>query len=214
MTRRRTEPEVNAGAKRERRQDAASRSDANPRSEPDPRTRAHRAEWSNRGAARPPFAVEPGPGQESVWDYPRPPRIVADPRTVVVRVGGHVVARSERAVRVLETASPPTVYIPRDDVTPGCLEPAAGASHCEWKGQATYWDVVVPGGRIAQAAWSYEAPYDEFEAIRGWVSLYPGRVACWLGGVRVEAQPGGFYGGWVTPEVVGPFKGEPGTQGW
>lgn len=170
--------------------------------------------WRYYGATRPSFAVEPGPGQESVWDYPRPPRLEVDAREVVVRVGEVVVARTHRAVRVLETASPPTVYIPREDVVAEYLHPAPGASHCEWKGTARYWTVRVGNVVLASVGWSYDDPLPAFEVIRGHLSFYPGRIACELGGVRVEPQAGGFYGGWVTPEIVGPFKGGPGTGGW
>jgi uncharacterized protein (DUF427 family) len=176
--------------------------------------RARRAAWTNTGAVRPAFAVEPGPGQESVWDYPRPPRVVPEKRPVTVHAGTRCIARSERAVRVLETASPPTVYLPREDVDESVLARASGVSHCEWKGAATYWDVVLDDRRIAQAAWSYEEPYAAFESLRGWIAFYPGRVACRLGDEPVQPQRGGFYGGWVTSDVVGPFKGEPGTAGW
>jgi len=170
--------------------------------------------WRYDGRVRPPFAVEPSPGQESVWDYPRPPRIDAEPREVVVRVGDVEVARTRRALRVLETASPPTVYIPRSDVATEHLRPAPGASYCEWKGTARYWTVSVPPVLLDAVGWSYDDPLPEFDAIRGHLSFYPGRVECYRGGIRVRAQAGGFYGGWITPEVVGPFKGDPGTSGW
>ena len=173
-----------------------------------------RAQWTHVGARRPDFAVAPEPGQESVWDYPRPPRLVADDRLVQVRLGEHVVAETRRAARVLETAHPPTFYVPPDDVDPACLSRGAAGSRCEWKGTATYWDVRA-GGRVAAAvAWSYEAPFGEFEAIAGHLSFYPGRLDCFVEGARVQPQPGGFYGGWITPELVGPFKGESGTGGW
>ena len=170
--------------------------------------------WRYHGRGRPPFAVEPAPGQESVWDYPRPPRIDAEPREVVVRIGDVEVARTRRALRVLETASPPTVYIPRADVATEYLRPAPGASSCEWKGTARYWTVSVPPVLLSAVGWSYEDPLAEFGAIRGHLSFYPGRVACYVGGIRVRAQAGGFYGGWITHDVVGPFKGEPGSWGW
>jgi uncharacterized protein (DUF427 family) len=170
--------------------------------------------WQYFGQRRPPFAVEPAPGEESVWDYPRPPRVVPEPREVVVRVAATIIARSRNALRVLETASPPTVYVPRDDVMMEFLRPALGASSCEWKGSAIYWSVILPGEERISAAWSYEDPHAGFEPLRGHLSFYPGRVECELGGVPVRPQPGGFYGGWVTPEIVGPFKGEPGTHGW
>jgi len=167
------------------------------------------------GRQRPPFAVSPGEGQESVWDYPRPPRLEPETREVVVRVGDAVVARTNRAVRVLETASPPTIYIPVEDVRVEWLEPVPGTSWCEWKGGASYWDVAVPGlAPLAQAAWGYPNPSSAFAAIRGFVSFYPSRLACSVGGVLVSPQPGRFYGGWMTPEIVGPVKGDPGTEWW
>lgn len=175
-------------------------------------TQLHRDAWTNRGQRRPPFAKESGPGQESVWDYPRPPRIVPDPRLVVVRVAGTIeLASTTRAVRVLETASPPTFYLPPAEVVLHRLEVVPGASVCEWKGTARYWSLTEGGPPIA---WSYPDPFPEFAALSDYLSFYPGRVECTVGGVRVEPQPGGFYGGWVTPEIVGPFKGEPGTAGW
>lgn len=180
----------------------------------DEATRARRAAWQNRGAERPPFAAIPGPGQESVWDYPRPPVVVAEARRVEVSAFGEPIAASDRALRVLETASPPTVYVPESDVRRDRLAPGEGVSHCEWKGDARYWDVVVDPRRIVAAAWSYPAPYPEFEALAGYLAFYPSRVDCTLGGERVAPQPGRFYGGWVTPDVVGPFKGERGSEGW
>ncbi|WP_370325398.1 DUF427 domain-containing protein [Euzebya sp.] len=174
--------------------------------------RATRDRWTNRGQARPTFADEPGPGQESVWDYPRPPIVVPEPRLVEVVDGADgLVARSTRAVRVLETASPPTVYVPPDDVVDGALEPVDGSSLCEWKGQASY---LALSGTDHPVAWCYPTPFDGYVELAGWVAFYPGRVACTLDGERVRPQPGGFYGGWVTDEVVGPFKGDPGTSGW
>ena len=156
-----------------------------------------------------------GPGQESVWDYPRPPSAEVTPRRVVVEMGGHVVADSTRAVRVCETSHPPVYYVPREDVAEGVLERAAGGSWCEWKGQATYWDLVVDGRRSPQAAWSYESPSPGYEHLRGAVAFYPGRVdRALVDGEQVRPQPGEFYGGWITDEVVGPFKGERGTWGW
>lgn len=173
-----------------------------------------RSAWQFDGRTRPPFAVPPVAGQESVWDYPRPPRLAPDAREIVVRLGDHEIARSRRSVRVLETASPPTFYLAPDDVRLECLEPERGRSRCEWKGEARYWSVVVPGRRVAAAAWSYDDPLPGFESLRGWVGFYPGLVECFVDGVRVQPQPGGFYGGWVTPELVGPFKGAPGSGGW
>ena len=171
--------------------------------------------WQHTGHKRPPFAREPGPGQESVWDYPRPPLLVPDPRLVVVRIAGMVIAETRRAIRVLETASPPTFYISPDDVRREVLQSAPGSSGCEWKGRAQYWTIQPDGGpAIERGAWSYPEPNVAFVAIAGWLSFYPALLECEVGGERVQPQPGGFYGGWVTREIVGPFKGEPGTGGW
>jgi uncharacterized protein (DUF427 family) len=173
-----------------------------------------RSGWTHTGGRRPPFAATPGPGQESVWDYPRPPALDPLDREVIVRAGDLVIARSSACLRVLETASPPTIYLPPGDLTPGCVVPAPGRSFCEWKGEARYWSVVAPGGRLERAGWSYPEPLSGFEQLRDYVSFYPSRLECFIDGVRATSQPGGFYGGWITPNIVGPFKGEPGTEGW
>ncbi len=173
-----------------------------------------RGAWQLRGQARPPGALEPGPGQESVWDYPRPPVIVADPRLVQVKLDGTLIAETRVARRVLETASPPTFYLPPDAVRSGCLRPASGSSFCEWKGRASYFSVCVGEHCEENAAWTYPDPFTEFAAIRNYVAFYPQRLECYVDGERVQAQAGGFYGGWITAEIVGPFKGEPGTAGW
>ena len=152
---------------------------------------------------------------ESVWDYPRPPAVRRCERTVRIELGGVVIAESGRALRVLETSHPPTLYLPLDDVAAGVLAPAAGSSFCEFKGRAVYFDVAA-GGRVAErAAWHYPEPDPAYAALLGHVSFYPGRMdACWLGGERVRAQAGDFYGGWITADLAGPFKGPPGTRGW
>ena len=170
--------------------------------------------WQHRGQARPAFAAESGKGQESVWDYPRPPVLVEDSRLVEVRIDERLIARTTRALRVLETASPPTFYLPRDDVRMDLLQPASGHSFCEWKGQASYFDLRSGNAMIARAAWSYRRPLDVFARISDRIGFYPGRIACYVDGEHVGSQAGGFYGGWVTNEIVGPFKGEPGTGGW
>jgi uncharacterized protein (DUF427 family) len=152
---------------------------------------------------------------ESVWDYPRPPRIEPCDRAVLVEHGGEVIARSERALRVLETAGAPTIYLPGEDVCAELLRPAAGTSHCEWKGSASYHDVLAGDRPARAAAWSYRRPNAAFTALAGHLAFYPGRLdACYLDDERVEPQPGSFYGGWVTAEIVGPIKGEPGSEGW
>ena len=152
---------------------------------------------------------------ESVWDYPRPPAVTPCERTVRIELGGVVIAESGRALRVLETSHPPTLYLPLDDVAAGVLAPAAGSSFCEFKGRAVYFDVAA-GGRVAErAAWHYPEPDPAYAALLGHVSFYPGRMdACWLGEERVRAQAGDFYGGWITADLAGPFKGPPGTRGW
>ena len=156
-----------------------------------------------------------GPGQESVWDYPRPPSAEVNPRQVMVEAGGVVVADTTHAVRVCETSHPPVYYVPREDIADGVLERAAGGSWCEWKGSATYWDVVIDGQRWAGAGWSYEQPSPGYEHLRGAVAFYPDRVdRAWVDGEPVRPQPGGFYGGWITADVVGPFKGGPDSAGW
>lgn len=159
--------------------------------------------------------IQPGPGQRSVWDFPRPPIVEVEPRRVRVEFAGAVVAESTRALRVLETSHPPGIYIPRADVSMGALETAPGTSVCEWKGRAVYWTVVVRGRVALQAAWSYPSPAPGYEALADHLSFYPGRVdACWIDDERVTPQEGDFYGGWITSDVVGPFKGGPETWGW
>jgi uncharacterized protein (DUF427 family) len=154
-------------------------------------------------------------GQESVWDYPRPPALVRSDRHVVIRLADTVIAETRRAWRVLETSHPPTWYVPREDVVPGVLRRSAAAGTvCEWKGVATYWDVVVPGGGPTAAVWSYESPTARFAELAGAITGYPARLECLVDGERVRPQPGAFYGGWITSDVVGPFKGAPGTWGW
>lgn len=176
--------------------------------------RRGRGMWRWNGSERPPFAEVVGAGQESVWDYPRPPRIDLDSRLVVVHAGESVLAETTRARRILETASPPTFYIPPADARFELLERAPGASRCEWKGTASYWRLAAAGPGAEPVAWSYPEPFDDFVEIRDHLAFYPGRIVCTVGGERVRTQPGGFYGGWITDEVVGPFKGDPGSGGW
>ena len=152
---------------------------------------------------------------ESVWDYPRPPRVEASSERVVVTHAGAVVADTASSLRVLETSHPPTYYLPRSAFADGVLRPGVGASWCEWKGHADYLDLVVGEEVLAGVAWTYPSPTQGFEALADHVALYPGRVdRCTVDGEVVEPQPGGFYGGWITSRVTGPFKGAPGTSGW
>ena len=162
-----------------------------------------------------PEPVEPGPGQESVWDYPRPPALEPTSAHLVVVLGGVTIAETRDAYRVLETSHPPNYYLPPDAVLVGSLVPVDGSSLCEWKGRAHYFD-VRGGDRVAsRAAWAYASPNERFAPIRDHVAFYPGLMdACFVDGERVKPQAGGFYGGWITTTVVGPFKGGPGTRGW
>jgi len=162
-----------------------------------------------------PRPVKPGPGQESVWDYPRPPRLEKTSRHIVVEFGGVVVADTRDAYRVLETSHPPVYYIPPGDLRQEHVDRAPGSSFCEWKGQASYVSLRV-GGRVAErVGWFYPDPVPTFAPLRDHVAFYAGpmdRVT--VDGEVVLPQPGGFYGGWITSDVVGPFKGEPGTGFW
>jgi len=152
---------------------------------------------------------------ESVWDYPRPPRVEPAVRRARVELGGVTVADSTRALRVLETSQAPAIYFPLSDVRVGALEPVTRTTVCEWKGVASYFDVVADGRRAQSAAWTYKSPLEAYAPIRGHVAFYPQRVdACWLGDERVEPNQGDFYGGWITSDVTGPFNGAPGTRGW
>lgn len=168
------------------------------------------------GTRRPVWALEPGPGQESVWDYPRPPAVEPSDRLVTVHAGGRLVARTTRAVRVLETSHPPTWYVPLADVDPDALvTSAAPATVCEFKGTATYSDVVDDAGvRRHAAAWRYADPLPGFETLADRVAFVPRLLECRVDGESVTAQAGTFYAGWITPDVVGPFKGGPGSWAW
>jgi len=152
---------------------------------------------------------------ESVWDYPRPPRVEALGAPAKVIVGDRVVATSTGALRVLETSHPPAIYFPPQDVRMEYLEPAGGMTICEWKGAASYFDLIIGRRRIAGAAWTYRKPENDYARLKDHVAFDPARVdACFIGEERVTAQEGDFYGGWITSRVTGPFKGRPGTHGW
>ncbi len=155
------------------------------------------------------------PTVESVWDYPRPPRVEESDELVEIELGGRVVARTTTSWRVLETSHPPTYYLPPEAFEAGVLRPVAGSSWCEWKGAASYFDLVGGDVVAARAGWTYERPTPGFEVIADAVAVMPALVdRCTVDGEVVEPQPGGFYGGWITARVVGPFKGVPGSMGW
>lgn len=155
--------------------------------------------------------IKPGPGQESVWDYPRPPRLENSTKSIRVVAGGEVLAESVHAKRVLETSHPPVYYIPPKDIRMELLRTTDKHSFCEWKGVARYYNIVIGEVRIPYAAWAYPAPRHAFESFRDYLAFYPHLVdACFVDGERVTQQAGGFYGGWITSDIVGPFKGE----GW
>ncbi len=148
--------------------------------------------------------------RERVADYPRPPALVVSEQLIEVRALGQLLAQTRHSLRVLETFHPPTYYLPPEAMRLEWLEPAAGRSFCEWKGVASYFSVVVGDQRLERAVWSYADPTPAFAALAGWFALYPGRMdGCWVDGERVLPQPGGFYGGWITSGLEGPFKGDP-----
>lgn len=175
---------------------------------------AARDQWRWRGQGRPAFAPAPKFDQFSVWDYPRPPCLVRDGREVIIRWGDVEVARTVRSIRALETSHPPSFYLPWDDVARALLQPASGLSSCEWKGSARYWDLVDGGRRLERVGWSYPKPFEGAEALKDCVAFYPGGLECRVDGELVRPQPGGFYGGWITPELIGPFKGAEGSEAW
>lgn len=159
--------------------------------------------------------MSPLGAKESVWDYPRPPRLEPSPRRIRVVFAGLTVVDSRCAHRVLETSHPPTWYMPPEDVRTDLLQPSARTSFCEWKGRARYWTLRVDGRVAPDAFWDYPEPTPAFAPIAGHFSLYPARMdACFVDDETVQAQPGDFYGGWITSEITGPFKGGPGTVGW
>jgi uncharacterized protein (DUF427 family) len=168
------------------------------------------------GTVPPPTSrVIPGPGQESVWDYPRPPRVEPVSEPIRVVVDGFMLADTTEAFRVLETAGAPVYYVPPADVRMDLLLLTDHHSFCEWKGEASYWSIALPDRTIPNAAWAYKEPMAGYEVIRDYLAFYAWLVdEAWVGDELATPQPGRFYGGWVTSKVVGPFKGEPGTSGW
>lgn len=162
-----------------------------------------------------PKRIKPGPGQESVWDYPRPPRLEHVSDRIRVEFNSQLIADSQSAYRVLETSHPPTYYLPPADIQNDVLVPTLRRSMCEWKGQARYFNVIVDGRCATEAAWSYPAPVPAFAAIRHHVAFFAHAMdACFVGDDQVQPQAGDFYGGWITARIVGPFKGSAGTWGW
>ena len=159
--------------------------------------------------------IEPKPGQESVWDYPRPPRLEPSDKTIEIIFAGHTLAKTNRAWRVLETSHPPVYYIAPEDLNGQLLQPGDQTSFCEWKGVAHYYSLEVTEKIVPNAGWYYPEPTPAFEPIAGYVAFYPSKMdACFVDGERVQAQEGDFYGGWITSDIVGPFKGGAGSRGW
>jgi uncharacterized protein (DUF427 family) len=153
--------------------------------------------------------------KESVWDYPRPPRLEPFTGSITVELGDQVIASTQRGFRVLETSHPPTYYLPAGAFADGVLRPASGSSWCEWKGAASYFDLVTANRTAPRAAWTYLSPTHVFEPLAGAVAVMAASVdRCTVNDETVIPQPGGFYGGWITSWVTGPFKGVPGSAGW
>jgi uncharacterized protein (DUF427 family) len=159
--------------------------------------------------------IKPKKGQESVWDYPRPPRLEATSKLLEVYFDGQLIARTNHGYRVLETSHPPGYYIPLADVNQSFLLPSAGTSYCEFKGRAQYYDLVSAAKREDQSAWYYPDPTPAYAPIANYLAFYPSRMdRCLVDGEIVTPQAGAFYGGWITADIVGPFKGDPGTMFW
>lgn len=162
-----------------------------------------------------PVRVEPGPGQESVWDYPRPPRLEKVADRLRVEFAAQTLADTRSGYRILETSHPPVYYFPPKDIDLDKLIAEPAETYCEYKGMARYWTLQVGKLRSTKAAWSYTHPSARYQEIAGYLAFYPSRVDhCWVSDEPVTAQPGDFYGGWITSRVVGPFKGGRGTLGW
>ncbi len=162
-----------------------------------------------------PQRVEPGPGQESVWDYPRPPALEPSKRRVRVVFNGETIIDSTNAYRILETSHPPTYYIPQADAKLEYFHPVERRTFCEFKGRAAYWTITVGDKSAPEAAWQYPDAGGKFAPVAGYIALYPAQMdACYLDDEQVQAQEGDYYGGWITSDIVGPFKGGSGTWGW
>ena len=163
-----------------------------------------------------PQRIEPQPGQESVWDYPRPPRLERSPKQIKIVVNNIAIADSKNTYRVLETSHPPVYYIPLEEIKSEYLKPSnQQRSFCEWKGFASYYNLVVKDKEISNAGWYYPQPTEYFTPIKNYVAFYPSKMdACYVNDELVQAQAGDFYGGWITKDIVGPFKGGVGSWGW
>jgi len=172
-----------------------------------------RDKWQYTGKKRPPFAKTTGPGQRSVWDFPRPPAVVPLSKEVEIQSNGVPLALTTKALELQETASPPTVYLPPQDVLLDLLLPLPNRSSlCEWKGKALYWALkTAPDTAVA---WSYAHPFEGYASLKDHIAFYPQYVECYANGERVTPQPGAFYAGWITTDLCGPFKGAPGTGHW
>ena len=159
--------------------------------------------------------IEPKAGQESVWDYPRPPKLELTNKHLKIVFNGEIIAETNRAYRVLETSHPPVYYFPPEDVRMEFLTKASGSSFCEWKGRAGYYELTVGDKIVKNAAWFYADPMDRFKLIENYLAFYPSKMdECYVNDELVQSQEGDFYGGWITSEIVGPFKGGAGTFGW
>jgi uncharacterized protein (DUF427 family) len=162
-----------------------------------------------------PQRIEPAPGQESVWDYTRPPGLEDTSKHIQVIFNGEIIVDTHSAKRVLETSHPPSYYIPPADIKMEHLVLTPQSSYCEWKGGAGYYTICVGDKEAQNAAWFYANPTPAFESIKDYVAFYVHLMdACYVNGEKVQPQPGNFYGGWITSDIVGPFKGSPGTWGW
>ena len=162
-----------------------------------------------------PQRIEPGPGQESVWNYPRPPKLEPVSKRIKIIFNGQIIANTTQAIRVLETSHPPTYYLPQKDVEMKCLNQTSRSTVCEFKGHAMYWTLQVGDKQAVHTAWSYPEPTKAFLPIKDYLAFYASKMdAYYVGNEQVQTQEGDFYGGWITSEIVGPFKGGAGTWGW
>lgn len=159
--------------------------------------------------------IEPHPGQESVWDYPRPPKVEATTKRICIIFNGKTIVDTTNALRVLETSHPPVYYIPFHDIQNAEIISTPHRTFCEFKGAAAYWTLTVGDKTAKNVAWSYPNPVSGYESLKDYLAFYPSRMdACYVGDEQVQPQSGDFYGGWITSDIVGPFKGGPGTTGW